>query len=142
MEDSLAAIESTLYADEEGPNMYFDTLRYIDDKNTQQIRLLDPANVVFNYELIFSDFIKSNHFEEKRNACNTCSLVGTSINKNAKFTGFKVRISLDSKASGKAASLIENLISELKKQGLDIEKLQNEYVISNPQCKSRNNGQN
>lgn len=140
MEDSLAAIESTLYADEEGPNMYFDTLRYIDDKNIQQIRLLDPANVVFNYELIFSDFIKSNHFEEKRNACNTCSLVGTSINKNAKFTGFKVRISLDSKASGKAASLIENLISELKKQGLDIEKLQNEYVISNPQCKSKKIG--
>ena len=140
MADSLAAIES-MYVDEEDlPSMYFDTLRYIEDKNKQQIRLIENKNIIFDYELMFSDFIKSNHFEERRNSCNTCSLVGTSINKNAKFTGFKVTINLDDKASGKAKFLIENLISELKSQGLEVTKLHNEYVISNLQCKSKKIG--
>lgn len=139
MADSLAAIESA-YLDDDLPSMYFDTLRYIDDKNKQQIRLVENKNIIFDYELMFSDFIKSNHFEEKRNSCNTCSLVGTSINKNAKFTGFKVTINLNDKASGKAKFLIENLLSELKSQGLEITKLHDEYIISNPQCKSKKIG--
>lgn len=130
------------YEEEISSKRYIDTLSFITDQKSQLLDLEDKINpnVTFQYILHFSDFIKNNHFEEKKNSCNVCRLLGTSINEKAAFIGFDLNLQLTDKASNKAQLLLENIITELKSMGLAVIKKGQTYVITNPQQKDKKIG--
>lgn len=128
MADSLAAMEAMLIA-AETDQQYFDSLDFISANKIQEVKYYEGNEASYELQLIFDDFIKTNHFEEAKNTCNVCKLKGTSINTKAKLIGYKVKITLLGKASGKQPELITHLTNEFAKLGLDIAKKDLEYFI-------------
>ncbi len=141
-EDEDEEIAIAIYGASDQGKMYRDTLDYLSDKKMQEITIRNPQKspVSFKYGFIFNDFVKTNQFEDKQNTCNICRLIGTSINTKATLTGFELKLSLQGKASGKASLLFDELIIELKKLGLDVQKTGNIAEIINPQQKSKKVG--
>jgi hypothetical protein len=133
--DSIASLDEEKYYDEideddEG-RMYYDSLRFLSDKKSQTVNVYDIPNFQLTYYLNYNDFLKNNTFEEKKNSCNTCNLIGTSINNNAKLIGYDLLIEMNGKASGKAEELLENLKLVFKNLGLSVEKKGYEYILIN-----------
>jgi hypothetical protein len=133
--DSIASLDEEKYYDEideddEG-RMYYDSLRFLSDKKSQTVNVYDIPNFQLTYYLNYNDFLKNNTFEEKKNSCNTCNLIGTSINNNSKLIGYDLLIEMNGKASGKAEELLENLKLVFKNLGLSVEKKGYEYILIN-----------
>lgn len=133
--DSIASLEEEKYYDETDEDdegrMYYDSLRFLSDKKSQTINIYDIPNFQLTYFLNYNDFLRNNTFEEKKNSCNTCNLIGTSINNNAKLIGYDLLIEMNGKASGKAAELLENIKLVFKNLGLSVEKKGYEYILIN-----------
>ncbi|MES2727205.1 MAG: WG repeat-containing protein [Bacteroidota bacterium] len=127
MVDSLAAMEAMMVVDE--TEQYADSLEFLSAGKMQEIKYREGNEAHYELQLIFDDFIKINHFEETKNSCNVCKLKGTAINTKAKLTGYKLKINLLGKASGKESELITHLTNEFTRLGFDVAKKDQEYVI-------------
>lgn len=141
--DSIASLEEDIALEEpneDESSLYYDTLRFLSDKKIQTINVYDVQNFELTFHLGFNDFVKTNTFEEKKNSCNTCNLIGTSINKNAKLISYDLIIEMNGKASGKAKELVENLKEEFISLGLKIEKKGFDYQIVNPKLNNKKVG--
>lgn len=144
MADSLAALESIMMVDgdmEEDENRYYDSLNFLTDLKIQRTEFSEFMEFLnCEVSLNYSDNIKLNIFEEKNNACNTCKLIGTKINPNAKLVGYNLKISLYGKAQGKNDEFLNNFIEKLKSKGYVLEKTENEYTIYNTKLQNKKCG--